>query len=217
MMAHLSQFIDFFLHLDIYLQSFVLQYGMWVYAILFIMIFCETGLVITPLLPGDSLLFAAASIAALGQLNVHVLAVLLAIAAILGDSANYAIGKFIGPKIFNREKSLLFNKKYLLKTHSFYETYGGKTIIIARFIPIIRTFAPFIAGVGTMGYARFFAYNVIGACLWIGVFIYAGFYFGSIPMVKQNFSLVILGIIIVSILPPIFEFCRLKLKSVCKG
>lgn len=216
-MAHLTQFVDLFMHLDIYLQSFVTQYGAWVYAILFLIIFCETGFVVTPLLPGDSLLFAAASIAALGQLNVHLLAGLLALAAILGDNVNYAIGKFIGPKIFNKEKSLLFNKKYLLKTHAFYETYGGKTIIIARFIPIIRTFAPFVAGIGTMSYARFFAYNVIGACLWVGLFIYAGFYFGSIPMVKQNFSLVILGIIIVSILPPIFEFCRIKFKCAFKG
>lgn len=212
-MEHFSQLIDLFIHLDVYLQSFVAQYGHLVYIILFTIIFCETGLVITPFLPGDSLLFAAGSIAAFGQLNPHLLALLLVIAAILGDNVNYAIGKFIGPKIFNKESSLFFNKKYLLKTHNFYETYGAKTIVIARFIPIIRTFAPFVAGIGAMSYTRFFTYNIIGAALWIGLFIYGGYYFGSIPLVKQNFTLVIIAIIFLSILPPIIEYVRHKLTA----
>jgi len=212
-MAHLSHFIDFFIHLDIYLQGFVQQYGNWIYAILFLVIFCETGLVITPFLPGDSLLFAAGSIAAISGMNVHLLAILLVIAAILGDNVNYTIGKFIGPKIFNKEKSLLFNKKYLLKTHNFYEKYGGKTIIIARFIPIIRTFAPFIGGIGSMSYTRFFIYNVVGAFLWICLFIYGGYLFGNIPAVSNNFTLVIFAIIFLSILPPIIEVIRSRLKK----
>ena len=209
-MEHLSQLIDLFIHLDIYLQNFVTQYGHLVYIILFTIVFCETGLVITPFLPGDSLLFAAGSIAAMGQLNVHLLALLLVIAAILGDNVNYAIGKFVGPKIFHKNSSLLFNKKYLLKTHAFYEKYGAKTIVIARFIPIIRTFAPFVAGIAAMSYTRFFAYNIVGALLWVGIFIYGGFYFGNIPVVKQNFTLVIIAIIILSILPPLIEFARHK-------
>tara|TARA_Y100000815_G_C13281707_1_gene477174 strand:- start:28 stop:567 length:540 start_codon:yes stop_codon:yes gene_type:complete len=173
-------------------------------------IFCETGLVILPILPGDSLLFAAGSIAAIGGMNVHLLAGLLVIAAILGDSINYAIGQFIGPQIFSKENSLLFNKNYLLKAHAFYEKYGGKAIIIARFIPVVRTFAPFVAGIGTMRYTRFFAYNVIGGIFWVCLFIYGSYWFGNIPLVKQNFSLVIMVIILLSILPPVIEFLRTK-------
>lgn len=210
-MAHITQLIDFFIHLDIYLQSFVAQYGDWVYVILFLIIFCETGLVVTPILPGDSLLFAAGSIAAIGGMNVHLLAILLILAAILGDNVNYAIGKFIGPKIFTKKQSFFFNRKYLLKAHAFYECYGGKTIILARFIPIIRTFAPFIAGVGSMSYSRFFAYNVIGAILWINLFIYGSYFFGNIPAVKENFTLVIFAIIFLSVLPPIIELIRARL------
>jgi len=209
-MEHLAQLVDLFLHLDIYLQSFVQQYGALVYIVLFVVIFCETGLVVTPILPGDSLLFAAGSIAAIGELNVHLLALLLMIAAILGDNVNYAIGKYVGVKVFNKEKSLLFNKKYLLKAHAFYEKYGGKTIIIARFVPIIRTFAPFVAGIATMSYSRFFAYNVIGAVLWVGLFVYGAYFFGNIPVVKENFTLVIIAIIILSIMPPVIEFVRHK-------
>jgi membrane-associated protein len=176
--------------------------------ILFIIIFCETGLVVTPVLPGDSLLFAAGALAASTPLDVGWLFCLLSIAAVAGDTVNYWIGHMVGPKVFSRENSRLLNREYLERTHRFYEKHGGKTIIIARFMPIIRTFAPFVAGIGSMTYARFIMYNIVGGVIWISVFIFGGYYFGNIPMVKRNFTLVIMVIILISILPGIIEFLR---------
>lgn len=212
-MEHLIQFADFFLHIDKHLDQVVLDYGTWSYIILFLVIFCETGLVVTPILPGDSLLFAAGAIAARGSMNVHLLTIFLIVAAVLGDAVNYGIGAYIGPKVFQRKDSFIFKKSYLEKTQSFYDRYGGKTIIIARFVPIVRTFAPFLAGVGDMTYARFAVYNITGAVLWISLFLYGGYFFGGLPIVKNNFSLVILGIIIVSIMPAVVEAVRAKKES----
>ncbi|MBM4256521.1 MAG: DedA family protein [Deltaproteobacteria bacterium] len=207
-MELIKEFIDLFLHLDTHLQAVIQNYGTWTYVILFLIIFCETGLVVTPILPGDSLLFAAGAFAATGSLDLTWLLVLLTVAAILGDAVNYAIGHFIGPKAFSQPDSRFLKKEYLDRTHQFYEKYGGKTIIIARFVPIVRTFAPFVAGVGSMTYAKFASYNVLGGILWVGVCVLAGYAFGNIPVVKENFTLVILGIIFVSILPGIIEFLR---------
>jgi membrane-associated protein len=206
-MELLRDVLDLFLHLDEHLYTMVNDYRSWTYLILFLIIFCETGLVVTPILPGDSLLFAAGAIAALGSLNVLLLVVILIAAAILGDSANYAIGKFLGKKVFEKEYRFI-KKEYLIRTHNFYEKHGGKTIIIARFIPIIRTFAPFVAGVGVMTYPRFILFNVIGAILWVVLATYAGYFFGNIEIVKKNFSVVILAIIFISILPMVFEYLR---------
>lgn len=205
--------IDFFLHLDQHLERITSDYGVWTYLILFLIIFCETGLVVTPLLPGDSLLFAAGAIAALGGLNVFWLFIILTAAAIIGDTVNYWAGHYVGPKIFYKEDVRFLNKKHLQKTHEFYEKYGGKTIILARFIPIIRTFAPFVAGIGSMTYGRFILYNVVGAILWVGICVAAGYLFGNLDIVKNNFSLVILAIIFVSILPIIVEFVRARLSA----
>ena len=205
--------IDFFLHLDRHLERVTSDYGVWTYLILFLIIFCETGLVVTPILPGDSLLFAAGAIAALGGLNVFWLFIILTAAAIIGDTVNYWAGHYIGPKIFYKEDVRFLNKKHLQKTHEFYEKYGGKTIILARFIPIIRTFAPFVAGIGSMTYGRFILYNVVGAILWVGICVAAGYLFGNLEIVKKNFSLVILAIIFVSVLPIIFEFVRNRLAA----
>jgi membrane-associated protein len=204
----IKEFVDLFLHLDAHLQTVIHTYGAWTYAILFLIIFCETGLVVTPILPGDSLLFAAGAFAATGSLDLEWLLILLFIAAVLGDAVNYAIGHFMGPKVFSQPDGRFLKKEYLDRTHQFYEKYGGKTIIIARFVPIVRTFAPFVAGVGSMTYAKFASYNVIGALLWVGVCVLAGYAFGNIPVVKENFTLVILGIIFVSILPGVIEFLR---------
>ena len=209
-MEWIHWFIDFVLHLDAHLIELVSDYGGWTYAILFLIIFCETGLVVTPILPGDSLLFAVGTIAATGALDPLTVSVLLAIAAILGDTVNYAAGYWIGPRIFSREDSWLLNKQHLERTHRFYEKYGGKTIIFARFIPIIRTFAPFVAGIGKMSYSRFIAYNVVGGIVWIAAFVYAGYFFGNIPIVKDNFSLVILAIIVISVMPAVIEFWRAR-------
>lgn len=206
-MEWLTQVLDFFLHLDVHLVQITAEYGVWTYAILFLIIFAETGLVITPFLPGDSLLFAAGAIAALGSLNPILLAGLLLAAAILGDTVNYWIGNWVGPKAFSGEVRFL-KKEYLDRTHAFYERHGGKTIILARFVPIIRTFAPFVAGVGAMTYSRFFLYNVVGAAVWVGLFIPVGYFFGNLPQVKENFSLVILGIIVLSVLPIAVELVR---------
>jgi membrane-associated protein len=184
------------------------SYGVWTYLILFLIIFCETGLVVTPILPGDSLLFAAGAFAATGAFHVTWLFVLLSIAAVLGDTVNYWIGKYLGDKIENNGNIRFINREYLNKTHQFYERHGGKTIIIARFMPIIRTFAPFVAGVGKMNYFRFISYNIVGGILWIASFVYGGYYFGNIPMVKKNFTLVILAIIFLSVLPGIIEYMR---------
>jgi len=199
--------IDFFLNLDIHLSEIISTYGTWTYLILFLIIFAETGFVVTPFLPGDSLIFAAATFAGLGLLNPVLLFILLAVAAILGDSINYAIGHAIGPRVF-REDMRFLKREYLDRTHAFFEKYGGKTIILARFMPIIRTFAPFVAGVGAMTYGKFLLYNIIGGILWVGLFTALGYFFGNIPAVQDNFTLVILGIIFISILPPIIEFFR---------
>jgi len=203
-----SYFIEFMLHLDVHLYQLVSEYGTWAYSILFIIVFAETGLVVTPFLPGDSLLFAAGSIAATGALDPHFLAILLIIAAILGDTINYWIGYYVGPKVFSHPKSLLFNPHHLQRTHQFYEKYGGKTIIIARFVPIIRTFAPFVAGIGQMSYRHFITYNIVGGFCWVIPFIYGGYFFGGLPAVKRNFSLVIIAIIIISIIPIIIELVK---------
>ena len=206
-MELITTFIDIFMHLDKHLGAVIQNYGVWTYLILFLIIFCETGLVVTPILPGDSLLFAAGAFAATGSFHVLWLFVLLTIAAVLGDTVNYWVEKYLGDRI--EEKNLRFiNREYLDKTHQFYERHGGKTIIIARFMPIIRTFAPFVAGVGKMNYFRFISYNVVGGVVWIASFVFGGYYFGNIPMVKKNFTLVILAIIFLSILPGIVEFIR---------
>jgi membrane-associated protein len=210
----IKDFIDLFLHLDVHLNTVIRDYGMWTYLILFLIIFCETGLVVTPILPGDSLLFAAGTFAAIGSLDVTWLFILLTVAAVLGDAVNYAVGHFMGPKVFSQTDSRIFKKEYLDRTHQFYEKYGGKTIIIARFVPIVRTFAPFVAGVGSMTYAKFASYNVIGGVLWVVVCVGAGYAFGNIPIVKDNFTLVILGIIFVSILPGVIEYLRQRQQAV---
>ncbi len=207
-MELIKSLIDFFLHLDQHLGELIRNYGLWTYLILFLIIFCETGLVVTPFLPGDSLLFAAGTFAARGDLNVYWLFILLSVAAIIGDTVNYWIGHYIGPKIFHKENVRFLNKKHLERTHAFYEKYGGKTIIIARFIPIIRTFAPFVAGIGSMTYWRFIAYNIVGGILWVGICVFAGFFFGNIEIVQRNFSLVVVAIVLISVLPIIIEFVR---------
>ncbi len=251
--------IDFILHIDVHLAELVAEYGVWVYAILFLILFCETGLVVTPFLPGDSLLFVAGALASLetNDLNVHMMVVLMLIAAIVGDAVNYTIGRLFGEKLFSNPNSKIFRRSYLdkthqfyekhggktiilarfvpivrtfapfvagmghmsyrhfaaynvIKTHQFYEKHGGKTIILARFVPIVRTFAPFVAGMGHMSYRHFAAYNVIGALLWVLLFTYAGYFFGTLPFIQSNLKLMIVGIIFVSILPGVFEFIRHK-------
>lgn len=209
----MAQIIDLFLHLDKHLDALIQAYGMWTYLILFLIIFCETGLVVTPFLPGDSLLFAVGTFAALGSFQPVTIILLLCVAAILGDTVNYWIGKLIGPKIFAKEHIRFLNKKHLERTHQFYEKHGGKTIIIARFIPIIRTFAPFVAGIGEMSYFRFIAYNIIGGIAWINIFILGGYFFGNLPLVKKNFTLVIMAIIIISVMPAVIEFLRARRHS----
>ncbi len=203
-------FIDFFLHLDKYLPLIIQSFGIWAYVIMFLVIFCETGLVVTPILPGDSLLFALGAFAAQGALNIEILLISLCIAAVAGDTVNYSIGKFLGPKVFHYPDSRFFKREYLVRTHQFYEKHGGKTIIIARFVPIIRTFAPFVAGIGTMKYLRFISYNIVGGVSWICLFLLAGYYFGGIPAVKRNFTLVIIAIIIISVMPGVIEYVRQK-------
>ena len=205
-------FIDFILHLDQHLNDIIQTYGLWTYLLLFGIVFMETGLVVTPFLPGDSLLFAAGTFAALGSLNVWVLWALLFIAAVLGDTVNYWIGNKVGPKAFEQDVRFL-KKEYLERTQGFYEKHGGKTIILARFVPIVRTFAPFVAGVGTMHYGRFLSYNIVGAFLWTGIFIWLGYFFGNIPFVRENFELVIVVIILVSIVPMVIEFVRSKARK----
>ena len=206
--------LDLILHLDQHLNGFIRDFGLWTYLLLFLIIFFETGLVITPILPGDSLLFAAGAFAATGALEPLWLFFLLSLAAIAGDTVNYWAGNLVGPKIFHQEKVRFFKKEYLDRTHAFYEKHGGKTIIIARFIPIIRTFAPFVAGIGQMTYLRFISYNVIGGIAWIAIFIFGGYFFGNIPLVKRNFTLVILVIIFISILPGLIEIVRQRRGSI---
>lgn len=202
--------IDFILHIDQHLVALSAQYGAWIYAILFFIVFCETGLVVTPFLPGDSLLFAAGGIAAIGSMNIHVMVGLLISAAILGDAVNFMIGKYFGEKLFANPHSKIFKRSYLDKTHAFYEKYGGKTIIIARFVPIIRTFAPFVAGMAKMDYAKFIRYNVIGAVVWVVSFSYLGYFFANTEFVKKNLGLVLIAIIVISVLPAVIEVIRAK-------
>lgn len=212
-MEWIAYLIDLFLHLDQHLSAIIRDYGLWTYLLLFIVIFCETGLVVTPILPGDSLLFAAGTFAAGGALNPLWLFSLLSLAAVAGDTVNYWIGNLVGPKVFHKEEVRFFKKEYLIRTHNFYERHGGKAIIFARFIPIIRTFAPFVAGIGSMTYLRFISYNIIGGIAWIAVFVYGGYFFGNLPMVKRNFTLVIMAIILISVLPGIIEFFRQRMES----
>ncbi len=199
----MDQLLDIFLHIDVHLAEAIVTIGPWIYLLLFLVVFCETGLVVTPFLPGDSLLFALGALTATGQtiLSLPGLALLLSAAAIIGDAVNYAIGHKIGPKVFRYQDRWWLNKKHLEATQRFYERHGGKTIVIARFMPIIRTFAPFVAGIGTMAYRRFAVFNVTGALLWVLTFLFGGYFFGNIPAVKDHFELVILGIIFVSCLP----------------
>ncbi len=207
-MEFVKALFDILMHLDTHLDLVIRSYGTWTYAILFLIIFLETGLVVTPFLPGDSLLFAGGTFAAIGSLDAKWLIISLSVAAIAGDTVNYWIGHMVGPKVFSKETSRFLNKKHLNRTHQFYEKYGGKTIVLARFIPIIRTFAPFVAGIGSMTYGRFIIYNVTGGVAWVLILVLGGYLFGNIPVVKQNFSLVIFAIIILSILPGIVEFLR---------
>lgn len=202
--------ITLILHLNQHLATFVNHYGNWAYAILFLIIFCETGLIITPFLPGDSLLFAIGSLSARGYLNIHLIFVLLVCAALLGDNLNYYIGRTLGKTLFRREESKIFKKHYLDKTHAFYEKYGAKTIIIARFLPIIRSFSPFAAGMGKMAYIKFLSFSVIGAILWVGLISYLSYLFGNIPFVQRHFSIVILLIIVISLIPAFVEFFKAK-------
>jgi membrane-associated protein len=212
-MGLITQIIDFILHIDVHLDAIIQSYGTLTYVLLFGIVFCETGLVVTPFLPGDSLLFATGAFAARGSLDVWIVIVLLSIAAILGDTANYWIGARIGPKVFHRDDVRFLNRKHLERTHEFYERYGGKTIVIARFIPIVRTFAPFVAGIGKMSYLRFLTYNVVGGIAWVLIFVLGGFYFGNIPVVKRNFTFVIMAIIVISVLPAVIEVIRQHLRS----
>ena len=209
----LLNFIDFFIHLDDHLNTLFQTCGSWTYLILFLIVFCETGLVFTPFLPGDSLLFAVGAMAAAGYLDIRGVLIVLSAAAVLGDSANYGIGRALAPKVFQHKKIPFLKREYLERTERFFEKYGGKTIIIARFVPIIRTFAPFLAGAGAMRYRRFLLYNVTGGLLWVFLLTLAGYYFCALPLVKKNFSLVILGIIAVSLLPGIIEFLRHRKKD----
>ncbi|MBI5827425.1 MAG: DedA family protein [Deltaproteobacteria bacterium] len=209
-MEALKYVIEIFLHLDKHLNTVISMYGVWTYLILFLIIFCETGLVVTPVLPGDSLLFTAGSLAAVGPLDPWALFLLLSGAAILGDTVNYSIGRALGPRVFQQGNSRIFKKAYLDKTRGFYEKYGGKTIILARFVPIVRTFAPFVAGVGVMSYARFVSFNIAGGVVWIGLFVFGGYLFGGLPVVKQNFTAVILAIIFISIIPGMIGLIRHK-------
>jgi membrane-associated protein len=212
-MEFISKIVDFVLHLDTHLSGLIQTYGFWTYLILFLVIFCETGLVVTPFLPGDSLLFAAGTFAASGSFKIGWLFLILTVAAILGDTVNYWIGKIIGPKVFSKEKSRIFKKEYLDRTHRFYEKYGTETIILARFVPIVRTFAPFVAGIGRMSYGKFLSYNVIGGLLWVALFTFGGYFFGNIPFVKKNFTLVILAIILISLVPVLWEFLKHRKKK----
>ena len=215
MLDLIKKLVDFILHIDRHLAEIIAQYGLWTYGLLFLIIFAETGLVVLPLLPGDSLLFAAGAFSAKPEtgLNVHLMAALLFIAAFLGDTVNYWIGRKVGPAVFKREDSIWLRKKHLDQAHAFFEKYGGRAVILARFVPIVRTFVPFVAGVGSMTYARFMAYNLVGGFIWIYFFTYAGFFFGNQPFVQQNFKLVIMAIIVISVLPIVVELYREWRKS----
>lgn len=207
------QIVDFFLHLGDYLAQIIQIFGAWTYVILFLVIFAETGLVVAPFLPGDSLIFIVGAFAAIGHLNIFVVYIVLLAAAILGDTANYWLGNKLGAKVFSNENSKIFNKKYLKKTEEFYEKYGGKTIILARFVPVVRTFAPFVAGIGNMKYSTFISYNIVGGFVWVTSLVLAGYFFGNLPIVKENFEVAIYVIILVSLLPVFFEVIKHKLEK----
>lgn len=210
-MDFILQIIGFVLHINEHLVDMVKNYGIWIYAILFLIVFAETGLVVTPFLPGDSLLFAAGAIAATGALDIWMCGLIIALAAFCGDNANYWVGRIIGPKVFSRDDSIFFRKAHLQKTEQFYNKYGSRTVIIARFVPIVRTFAPFVAGVGKMPYPRYIAFSCIGSLLWVPICLGAGYFFGNMEIVKKNFELVILGVIAVSLLPIVIEIAKNKL------
>lgn len=212
-MEFLSHVVDIVVHIDHHLDQIIQTYGSWTYLLLFVVVFCETGLVVTPFLPGDSLLFATGAFAARGSLDLTTSLLLLMSASILGDSTNYWIGARVGPAIFQKKDSRFFNPAHLERTHRFYEKHGGKTVLLARFLPILRTFAPFVAGIGRMAYPRFLAYIVAGAVAWVGLFVLAGYFFGNIPVVRENFSLVILAIIVLSVIPAVTEFIRHRRRS----
>jgi len=212
-MELLHGLLDFFLHLDRHLAQILQDYGLWTYLLLFLIVFCETGLVVTPFLPGDSLLFAAGAFAAAGALDLWWTLALLCAAAIAGDTVNYWAGHRVGPKVFHRDDVRFLNRKHLDRTHQFYERYGGKTIVIARFVPIVRTFAPFVAGIGSMSYGRFLLYDVAGGIGWVGICVLAGYWFGNIPIVKENFTLAILAIVLLSVLPILIELVRHRRRS----
>jgi membrane-associated protein len=214
-MEIISYFINLIIHLDEHLSAIIQTYGVWTYLILFLIIFLETGIVITPFLPGDSLLFAAGTFAGMGALNIWVLFITLSLAAILGDTVNYWIGHYIGPKAFSGDIRFL-KKEYLERTHEFYEKHGGKTIILARFIPIIRTFAPFVAGIGAMTYGHFITYNIVGGIAWVAIFTFGGYFFGNLPFVQENFAFVVLAIILISVLPGVYEFIKARSESARK-
>lgn len=209
-MEFISFIIDFILHIDVHLTELVAAYGPWIYLILFLIVFCETGLVVMPFLPGDSLLFVAGAIAALGGMDVHLLVLTLIAAAVIGDTVNYQIGKYFGHRLFSNPDSRLFRRAYLEKTHDFYARHGGKTIILARFVPIVRTFAPFVAGIGGMGYRKFLSFNLVGAVLWVAGICYAGYLFGNLPIIRSNLSLLIVAIVFVSFLPGLIELWRVR-------
>lgn len=207
-MEWFAQLLQYIVHLDAHLLEFANEHGRWIYALLFLIIFCETGLVVTPFLPGDSLLFVAGALAGAGALDIDVMVIVLVVAAILGDSLNFGIGRWIGPRVFRFEDSWLFRRRYLNAANAFYQRHGGKTIVIARFVPIVRTYAPFVAGAAGMDYRRFLGFNVIGAVLWIALLSYAGYFFGGLTVVKNNLTLVILGIIALSLMPAVIEYLR---------
>jgi membrane-associated protein len=211
-MELLSSLFDLVVHLDKHLLAAAQDYGGWVYLLLFLIVFCETGLVVTPFLPGDSLLFVAGTLAGAGAMNVHLLVALLIVAAVTGDSLNYAIGRWIGPRVFRRDDSWFFKRAYVERTHAYFEKYGGRTVVIARFVPIIRTYAPFVAGIGRMDYRQFLLFNVSGAVIWVALISYAGYLFGNVALVQNNLTLVIFGIILLSISPGIIEVLRHRLK-----
>lgn len=215
-MELLTGFLDLLLHLDRHLLWVLQHYGLWIYALLFLIVFVETGLVVAPFLPGDSLLFVAGTLAAAGGLDVFAVGGLLIVAAILGDSLNYTIGRYLGPKVFQRPDGRFFKREHLDRTHAFYDRHGGKTVVIARFVPIVRTFAPFVAGIGRMPYPRFLAYNVGGAVLWVVSLVGAGYFFGNVPFIKNNLTAVILGIIVLSLVPVFVETWRHRRQSISR-
>ena len=211
-MDFLTTAFDMFLHVDRHLVEFAMDYGVWVYALLFLIIFLETGVVVTPFLPGDSLLFATGALAATGAIDVTSVLVLLTAAAVLGDNTNYFIGRFIGPRVFTEQHTRFLKREHLLRTHAFYEKHGGKAVVLARFVPIVRTFAPFVAGVGSMHYPRFLAFDIGGGLLWVWGFGLLGYFFGSQPVIRENFGLAVIGIVAVSVLPIVVELFRARFR-----